>query len=243
MHVLPVIDLKGGVVVRGVGGRRDEYRPVVSPLCAGPGPLTVARAFADHFGLRELYLADLDALAGAPPARAVYARLADDGFLLWVDAGLRDEGQARALARGRVHRVVAGSETLAGAAALARMAEGLGERLVFSLDLRDGRALAPGDWGVNDDPRRVAAEALACGARRMIVLDLARVGTGGGAGTEELIRHLAGARPQVEVYAGGGVRGRDDLARLKTLGARGALIASALHDGRLTRADLAGLDL
>ena len=30
MKILPVIDLKGGVVVRGVAGRRDEYRPIVS---------------------------------------------------------------------------------------------------------------------------------------------------------------------------------------------------------------------
>lgn len=240
MHVLPVLDLKNGAVVRAAGGRRDEYRPVVSSLCAGAEPLAVARAFADRFGPRELYLADLDAIAGAPPARAVYDRLAGDGFRLWVDAGLRGEGRALPEA----HRVVAGSETLAGPEELARLAEWLGERLVFSLDLRGGRALAAETWDRGEgDPWTIANEAVRAGARRVIILDLARVGGGAGVGTEDLIRYLVAAYPGVEVYAGGGVRGLDDLRRLKAIGARGALVASALHDGRLTRDDLAGLAL
>jgi uncharacterized protein related to proFAR isomerase len=30
MQVIPVIDLKDGVVVHGIAGRREEYRPLVS---------------------------------------------------------------------------------------------------------------------------------------------------------------------------------------------------------------------
>jgi phosphoribosylformimino-5-aminoimidazole carboxamide ribotide isomerase len=238
MRVLPVIDLKGGVAVRGVGGRRAEYRPVAGPLCAVAEPLAVARTFADRLGLRELYLADLDAIAGAPPAQALYERLAAEGFLLWVDAGLREGGPPGGLAAAR--RVVAGSETLAGPEALRRLADRLGERLVFSLDLRAGRPLAAAAWG-GADARGLAARALACGAGRLIVLDLERVGTAAGAGTEGLIRDLAAAHPGAELYAGGGVAGPADLARLAACGARGALVASALHDGRLTRADLEAL--
>src|SRR5579872_5647704 len=48
MRIVPVLDLLGGVVVRGVGGRRREYRPVVSRLTPSCDPLDVARAFADH---------------------------------------------------------------------------------------------------------------------------------------------------------------------------------------------------
>ena len=36
MRVIGVLDLKGGVVVRGVAGRRHEYRPIVSPLSPQP---------------------------------------------------------------------------------------------------------------------------------------------------------------------------------------------------------------
>ena len=53
---------------------------------------------------------------------------------------------------------------------------------------------------------------------------------------------LAAAYPHVEILAGGGIRDRADLLRLKKQGVSGVLVASALHNGRLTRADLADLD-
>src|SRR5216684_7133564 len=90
MHVLPVLDLLEGVVVRGVGGRRDEYRPVVSRLVDRPDPFSVARAFRDQLGLTRLYVADLDAILHQRPNREVYRSLADEGLELLVDAGLRD---------------------------------------------------------------------------------------------------------------------------------------------------------
>src|SRR5205085_4551536 len=85
MRVVPVLDLKGGHVVRGVGGRREEYRPVVSRLTDSSVPVDVATAFRDHLGLSEVYVADLDAIAGAGPALETYAALRDLGCTLWVD--------------------------------------------------------------------------------------------------------------------------------------------------------------
>jgi len=70
MKILPVLDVMGGVVVRGIAGRRSEYRPIVSRLTASTDPGDVAEAFRQHFGFDQLYLADLDALADRPPALA-----------------------------------------------------------------------------------------------------------------------------------------------------------------------------
>jgi phosphoribosylformimino-5-aminoimidazole carboxamide ribotide isomerase len=72
------------------------------------------------------------------------------------------------------------------------------------------------------------------------VLDLARVGEGGGTGTEELCARLASAHPEVELIAGGGVRGIADVRRLGEAGVAAVLVASALHEGRLTRGEIAG---
>ena len=65
MPILPVIDLMGGQVVRGVAGRREAYRPMVSTLTDSSDPLAVACAFRKRFGFEELYLADLVA-SGEP---------------------------------------------------------------------------------------------------------------------------------------------------------------------------------
>jgi len=239
MHVIAVLDLLGGVVVRGVAGRRQDYRPVVSRLTPSKCLLDVARAFRDRLGLMELYLADLDAIAGAPPAVDLYAALRADGFHLWVDAGVRDHPGARVVADCGVGSIVVGLETVAGPMALAAIVRDLGERMVFSLDLRGGVPLTGGSGWEGTSPWSIAVQALTLGVRRLLVLDLARVGISTGTGTETLCARLAAAYPGLEVSAGGGVRGLDDLRRLQTTGVRAALVASALHDGTLDRSALA----
>jgi phosphoribosylformimino-5-aminoimidazole carboxamide ribotide isomerase len=238
VRVVGVLDLLGGQVVRGIAGRRAEYRPVVSTLTRSTRPVDVARAFRERLGLAELYIADLDAIGGAAPAWAVLEELRTAEARLWVDAGVRRPEEAVKLAAAGVESVVVGLETVAGPAALAETAAALGAGLIFSLDLREGRPLGQGWAG---GAAEIAGQAVALGARRVLVLDLVRVGVGSGVGTEELCAALARAHPEVEVSAGGGVRGADDLRRLMGLGVRAALLASALHDGRLTRADVEAL--
>jgi phosphoribosylformimino-5-aminoimidazole carboxamide ribotide isomerase len=75
---------------------------------------------------------------------------------------------------------------------------------------------------------------VAMGVGTLIVIDLARVGTGRGCGTENLLRAIRKGFPEVELIAGGGVRSWADVDRLGDAGADAVLIASALHDGRIT---------
>lgn len=244
MRVLPVLDLLGGQVVRGIGGRRDEYRPIQSPLADSAQPLDVAQAIATRFGCGEFYLADLDAIAGADPAWSTYGALLQHGLQLWVDAGLADLDRARALAEFTAHgqsvqSVLAGLESLAAPSQLAELLDLVGdERFVFSLDLKGGRPLVdPSSWP-DPTPRGIAEVALRAGVRRMIVLDLANVGEGQGVTTLELCRMIRRNAPDVELIAGGGVRGPGDLQALARAGCQWGLVASALHDGRLTPEDL-----
>jgi phosphoribosylformimino-5-aminoimidazole carboxamide ribotide isomerase len=241
MRILPVLDVQGGQVVRGIAGRRQEYRPIVSRLTASCHPLDVAAAFREHFELSLLYLADLDALGGAPPAWSTYAALQAAGFHLWVDAGVRALAGAAALAEAGLEGIILGLETLADPAELTAACQRFGDRIVFSLDLREGQPLERSSGWTALDPWSIALEAVAAGSRKVIVLDLARVGVGAGPGTEGLCRRLAAAFPDVEILAGGGVRNYADLVRLRDCGVCGALVASALHDGELTRTDLAAL--
>jgi phosphoribosylformimino-5-aminoimidazole carboxamide ribotide isomerase len=249
MRLIPVLDVRNGVVVRGVGGRRSEYRPIVSRLTSSTAPLGVARALVDSFHPRELYLADLDAIGGETPAFDVYRGIRELGVRLWVDAGVHDAVAAKRVVDAGCD-VVAGLETVASPEVLGDITALIGaHRLVFSLDLRDGVPLRewpgcggrtpilPGDAGQDRNPvttpEAIAGAAVARGVMRLIVLDLARVGVGAGTGTEELCRKIASTYPHVEVIAGGGVAGPDDLKRLEACGVRGVLVASALHDGRV----------
>ena len=233
-RVIPVLDFKDRQVVHAVGGDRDHYRPVVSRLHPGADPVGMARALAETLGLRTFYLADLDAIAGAPPALDVIGTLRALDVELWVDAGVRSAGDVDRLLSAGVACVVAGSETVPGPAVLEQMLGRAGStRLIFSLDLRRGRPLlAPGaPWG-GRDAHSVALSALRQGIHRLLLLDLSRVGTGRGLRTLELARSLRTER-QCEVAVGGGIATADDIDAAARAGAWAVLVASAIHSGAI----------
>lgn len=244
MRVIPVIDLKDAQVVRGVAGRRDQYRPVEGPLAGDAQPATVAAAFAQALAFDEVYVADLDAIAGAEPDWNAYREIAEHLPRLWVDAGIGDATRARQLVdlspdRPRIESVIVGLESVDGPDALAEIFEVLGpSRAVFSLDLKEGRPLTESPAWREDSAEQIVATAIEIGFRRTIVLDLARVGVDEGLGVTALCRKLHESYPQVELISGGGVRGKDDLAELTAAGCDAALVASALHDGRLGEAEV-----
>jgi phosphoribosylformimino-5-aminoimidazole carboxamide ribotide isomerase len=213
VRVVGVIDLKAGAAVHAVRGERERYRPIGDPL-----------SLARRFRLDELYVADLDAIAGTGGNDSIIAALAREARLM-VDAGVSEPEKAQALLDLGVQRVVVGTETLTDADALDRMPDA-----ILSVDLRDGRTLSA-------DPRLAGIPALdavalmhRAGLREVIVLDLARVGTCAGPDVAT-IAELHAAYPDLELLAGGGVRDAGDLRALADAGATGALVATALHRG------------
>ena len=59
-RIIPVIDLRGGLVVRARAGDRDAYAPIVTPLARTAEPAAVARGLLAASPGDILYLADLD---------------------------------------------------------------------------------------------------------------------------------------------------------------------------------------
>jgi phosphoribosylformimino-5-aminoimidazole carboxamide ribotide isomerase len=226
MRIVPVLDLKGGVVVHARRGRRAEYAPLRSPLVEGCEPVAVARALCAACRTRTLYVADLDALAGAPVNEAVLSALAEVAEP-WVDAGATTADRAAALGRAGVARNVVGTESLGPDAKI-------DPPVVLSVDLRDGRLISPDPELAGGGPSAALPLARKLGVRELLVIDLARVGAGTGPPLNA-VEELAGALPAVAVYAGGGVRDDADLRALESAGAAGALVATALHEGRLTQ--------
>lgn len=230
MRIIPVLDLKGGVVVHARRGQRDAYAPLRSPLVEGSDPLAVARALCARCGTHTIYVADLDAIGGAPVDVTTLAALADVSDP-WVDAGAVAPGPADDLARAGVARNVIGTESIGPGAASAQ--ESGGPPRVLSVDLRDGRLISPRPELAGREPTAAVGLVAELAVRELLVIDLARVGSGSGPPLEA-VRALVAALPGVAVYAGGGVRDNADLDALRAAGAAGALVATALHAGRVT---------
>ena len=229
MQIVPVLDLKGGVVVHARRGRRADYAPLRSPLVDGCEPVAVARALCAVCRTTSLYVADLDALAGQPVDESVLAALGSVADP-WVDAGATTPEGAAALARAGVVRNVIGTESLGPGAAVS--ASGT-PPVALSVDLRDGRLISPDPELAGRDAAAAASLARALNVRELLVIDLARVGSGSGPPLDA-VAELVAALPGVAIYAGGGVRDDADLRALESAGAAGALVATALHEGRLT---------
>ena len=230
MDVIPVIDIKGGVVVHARMGRRDDYRPIATPLSPSADPLDVARGLLSVHPFATLYTADLDAIERAGDNDAVLRHLRAElpDVTLWVDRGIAEERAAAAWLQADLGHLVLGSEVQSDAALLRRFADD--PRVVLSLDFR-GATL--------QGPPALAAEP-AHWPQRVIVMALSRVGSGAGPDVERLFG-IRDAAPTKAVYAAGGVRDAADLAALANGGIAGALVASCLHDGRLRGADIAKL--
>lgn len=234
MQLIPVLDVRGGHVVRGIAGQRSRYRPITSCLTTSADPLEVARALKDTFGPHPLYLADLDGLEHARPDRPLHARLAAEGFELLLDCGVRSADEVHHVLATGATSVVIALETWTNASALRTVVASAGpDRLIFSLDLKAGQPLAgSGDWA-GREPAAIAQDVIQAGICSLIVLDLAAVGVDGGVPTIPLCTDIRRAFPDVKLITGGGVRGPRDLEELATAGIDGVLVASALHDGRI----------
>ena len=239
-RVIPVLDIKNGQAVHAVGGIRSHYRPLQSILHPSCEPLELARAYRDLLDLRELYVADLDAISGQRPDPSLYRKLAGQDVHLWIDAGLKDEDDLDALVDLDHTTIVVGLETSAGPDAVRAILDRTDpSRVVLSLDLFEGvpRLTKGADWAATG-LEGLSQQILDLSVCRLLLLDLARVGTGRGTGTGELLLRLRESRPAVEVSVGGGISAIEELIAVRTAGAAAALVGSALHDGRLGRKQL-----
>jgi phosphoribosylformimino-5-aminoimidazole carboxamide ribotide isomerase len=251
MQIIPVLDLAGGIAVHAQAGERTRYAPLKSGLIPDRVGDAVAmlRAFHAMLDVHECYVADLDAIQGGAIQRSLIRELAEfhTGFsgALMVDAGTSHPGGALEVLSCGASQVVVGLESLHAFADLSTIVRVVGPtRIVFSLDLRLGTpVLHPAMQdakGAGPDVLALADQAAAAGVQTLLLLDLGRIGTGCGVDLG-LLDTLRRRFPKLRLLAGGGILTRLDLERLRDTGCDGALIASAIHTGRVTAADLAAL--
>jgi phosphoribosylformimino-5-aminoimidazole carboxamide ribotide isomerase len=227
MDIIPVLDLRGGIVVRARMGQRDQYRPLESPLSPTSDPINVMRGLYSVYPFKTFYIADLDAIMGMGNNEAVLRRLKAEfpAAVFWVDNGVCDLSSAWNWLDAGLGHLVVGSESQQDMALMQRLSQH--DRVVLSLDFRDQAFQGPP--ALLDD--------VASWPGKLIVMTLARVGSGAGPDLDRLceIRDIAAGR---DIYAAGGVRDSADIAVLKSAGISGALVATSLHDGRLRGSDL-----
>ena len=231
MNIIPVLDLKAGQVVHAKHGDRQNYLPIQSALSDSSEPLTIVRALQSLYPFKCLYIADLDAIQGngthAVEIKNIQKEFPD--LEIWLDAGFNASEAIQAWQDSKA-RIVLGSESLVSIDRYKTMLNACKTAPILSLDFKSGQFLGP--QALINEPQLWPNE--------VIVMTLDQVGSQSGPDLAQLnaIKNLS---PTISIYAAGGIRSIDDLNTLKAQHFTGVLVASALHNGKISKAELASI--
>jgi 1-(5-phosphoribosyl)-5-[(5-phosphoribosylamino)methylideneamino] imidazole-4-carboxamide isomerase/N-(5'phosphoribosyl)anthranilate isomerase len=235
LELLPAVDVAGGQAVQLVQGVAGSEKRFGDPLEAA---LDWQRR-----GAEWIHLVDLDAAFGRGHNRELLAQIVG---LLDIDVemsgGIRDDESLTAAMSTGCRRVNIGTAALEQPAWCAAAIASYGDRVAVGLDVR-GRTLAARGWTQEGgDLYEVLARLDSEGCARYVVTDVNKDGMLQGPNLD-LLRSVCAATDR-PVVASGGITELDDLAALTKLvpeGVEGAIIGTALYEGRFTLEDALAL--
>jgi phosphoribosylformimino-5-aminoimidazole carboxamide ribotide isomerase len=231
MILLPAIDILGGKAVRLAQGAYEEE------TVYDTDPVDAARRWVD-MGARVLHVVDLDgARTGQPVNLDQVRRIVETaGVPVQLGGGLRSLAAVEQAIGVGAQRIVLGTAAYRDLDLLDDVVARVGERLVVSLDARNGRLAAAGWLEQTELPVEAAIERLqARGVRRFVYSSIERDGMLAGPDLDG-IRRVARAVRGSFVYSGG-VASLEDLralAQLRQVNLAGVIVGKALYEKRFT---------
>ena len=237
LELLPAVDVQGGKAVQLVQGVAGSEKAFGDPVEAA---LNWQRR-----GAEWIHLVDLDAAFGRGDNRELLAEIVGRlDIKVEMSGGIRDdESLAAAMATG-CRRVNIGTAALEQPEWCARAIADHGDRVAVGLDVR-GRTLAARGWTrEGGDLYEVLARLDSEGCARYVVTDVNKDGMLQGPNLD-LLRDVCAATDR-PVVASGGITELADLEALTGLlddGVDGAIVGTALYEGRVTLEDALALTL
>ncbi len=230
MLVIPAIDLKNGLCVRLLQGRKSEM------TIYNENPVEVAREFAAA-GARMIHVVDLDGAfrESDSPNRAVVREIIEAVDVpVEFGGGIRTLEDVRQLCDAGVARVVLGTVAAELPSKLKDFVRSFGSKICVGIDARDGRVMTRG-WETASPLKTVdlARSVAECGVERVIYTDIARDGALTGPNIQQTLAVAEAAN--VRVTASGGVSSLDDIKRLRDAGdvrIDSVIVGKALYEGK-----------
>ena len=230
MIVIPAIDLKNGLCVRLMQGRKSDV------TVYNDDPVAVAQEFASA-GAEMIHVVDLDGAFSEPesPNRAVVKRMLETVDVpIEFGGGVRSLEDAQALASQGVARIVLGTVAAESPGSLKEFVDRFSSKICVGIDARDGRVMSRG-WETPTPLNAVdlARTVASCGVERIIYTDIARDGALVGPNIEQTLAVVRAAN--VRVTASGGVSSLDDIKRLRDadeLRLDSVIVGKAIYEGK-----------
>jgi phosphoribosylanthranilate isomerase len=235
LQLLPAVDVADGQAVQLVQGVAGSEKRFGDPVAA-------ALNWQER-GAEWIHLVDLDAAFGRGHNRALLAEIVGRVDVdVEMSGGIRDDESLEAALAAGCRRVNIGTAALEKPEWCAAAIASYGDRVAVGLDVR-GRTLAARGWTEEGgDLYDVLARLDSEGCARYVVTDVNKDGMLQGPNLD-LLRSVCEATDR-PVVASGGISELDDLAALLGLvpaGVEGAIIGTALYEGRFSLEDALAL--
>lgn len=232
MIVIPAMDLRRGEVVRLTRGDYEQETRYAAD------PLEQTAQFRKD-GARRVHVVDLDAAKDGKPtcSELILKLLRAHPGTLQVGGGIREVLQAQNLLSAGALRVVVGTRACRDKGFLKELLAEFGNRVIVSVDVRDGRVASDGWTQTSEvETEEMTERILEFGGVEILYTDITKDGTLAGAPVE-LVRRLCRAYPEAAWIASGGVGNLDDLRALAGLSAAnllGCVVGKALYEKKFT---------
>ncbi len=225
MEIIPAIDILGGRCVRLAQG--DYARETVF----GEDPVAMAVRWASQ-GAKRIHVVDLDgAKSGERTNAAVVSQIVDSvSCAVQTSGGIRSVDMVREMLDEGVNRVVIGTGAVKDPAFLRESIAIAHDRLIVSVDAREGKVSLQGWTEATDlDALQLIERLAAQGVERIVYTDILRDGVTDGPNFH-MYERLTSAT-SIKVIAAGGVGSVEDIQRLSDCGVEGAIVGRALYTG------------
>ncbi len=223
-RIIFVLDILNGNVVHAIRGERNTYRPVQgSRICSSSDPMDIISTLCPE----EVYIADIDRLQHFGDNFELIKKISKKTRTM-VDIGVEDMNDLGKCA-GIADTVIVGTET-ASLELIERAAGRFPGRINVSIDLKNDKVITK-DSKMEMQPEELVKRLNRFDIRDIIILELGKVGTSAGIDVD-FLKGIVGLSTH-NVLVGGGIRDTIDIDKLKEIGASGALVATAVHNGRI----------
>jgi phosphoribosylformimino-5-aminoimidazole carboxamide ribotide isomerase len=223
-RIIFVLDILNSKVVHAMKGERSKYRPIEgSKICDSSNPQDIISAIRPS----EVYIADLDHLQQLGDNFDLIRKISGKTKTM-VDIGVNNLDDARKCA-GIADTVIVGTET-ASVEVIEKAAIQFPGRINVSIDMKNGKVLTK-DQKTEMRPEELIRSLNGLDIKDIIILDIGKVGTSAGI-DKDFLKKMAGLSTH-SIIAGGGIKDLGDIEALKESGIDGALVATAVHNGKI----------
>lgn len=231
--IIPVIDILNSKAVHAKKGERTKYKPLKSYLFQSSNPVEIIRILRKKYNFELFYIADLDSIIKKAPNFQILkeiSKISNIDFIL--DPGIVDLEDISNFLRFRIKNLILGLETIKNFKTIIQSLQILNQNnIIISIDLYNGQILSNAKDIKTQSPIKLIKKFESLGIKKIILLDLFRVGQKIGGIPQlylDILHNFNG-----DVYVGGGIKNYTDILNIKEQNFSGVLIATALYDGTI----------